>query len=652
MSLFQPQLTSQPVAARTVVADNTSAISAVNQATDALVGGIGQVRLSGLQEQFDEIAQARMTGGDRNNLMTRARVALNTFKADSPGLRTDADKLFASAFGTGGSGAGGVFSATPEEKGVDKAREAIAEYAATNGVSMRVAQERMAAKGAVEQLNLQADLDKYDEQNANKTTELSHQFSVNDNTLRVIDTMNKTLTEKGSISAQDIGGFKLSIRNEAFKMENQIRKNAFRDDGSLAVSQSELSRRLTEVKNWQTEMNTMIGEFATSKVSKEILADLNNEGALAFSQAFPVVSAASQVSPQLGSQVFDMVTTPDATRRAWISQNPKVAALIGDQKTYAKNLTTGISKITLVDRQKEPLNAVEAQTLGVTLNNSTDAITRYVWDEAASSPDAAAKMKQVAYWSPEVLESTFKPGFQHMMKAQGDKYNTVVDNLLSGAITAFHANYSLINNTLPSNVNITVTTDDSGRKALEVRTPDGLGDGLTTAEFRRNVNNMYKLLNKNPTYLKSIGEKVGQPDITPEAYLSMVLSTSSEVSPSVATRDVATANKPAPFTAGQETSNASTVEGVGRFAEWVKDDLSNLKEILDNVDATVFEGQPIGESFTRIKGLVNESMKGTALGDKQVAEPELQIPKVGMEMDGYRFLGGDPSKESSWESLK
>lgn len=646
MSLFQPQLTAQPTAAKTVVASNESAISAVNQATDAVVAGVSGYRLNDLRSQFDEIVQARQTGGDRNHLMTRARVALNSFKADSPALGAEADAAFSKAFGTGSVGSG-AFSATPVEKGQDQAITKMAEMSTLYGISMRTAQERYALQGAAEQVNAQADVDKYDSEQANKTTELGHQFNLNHNTTRILDTVNKILTEKGSLSAQEIPGFAQTIASEGFRMSEAVRKNAFRDDGSLAITQTELNRRLQDVKNWQTEMNTMVKEFSKSKIDGEILKDMNNEGALSFTAAFPIVSAASAISPQLGSQIFDMVTTPDETRRAWISQNPKVKSLLENQKAYSGNLTSGVAKIVLVDRQGENLNGVEAQTLGATLRNAPDSVSRYLIDEAASSEKASEKFKQVAYWSPEVLDTVLKPGFSNMLKTSTDKYAPVVDSMLAGAITAFQSSYSLMNNALPSSVKIITTTDDSGRKALEINTPHGLGDGLTAAEFKRNVNNMYKVLNNNPQYLQKVGEKIGMPDITPEAYLSMVLSTSETVTPQTAERRIYTANKPAPFVPEAPAGSPKDLAGdVQRFSDLMKEDVGYIKEILDNVDATVLGDKEFGVAFEEIKSLLDKSLSA-----KSVKEQPVEIPVEGDVVDGYRFLGGNPSEEANWEKV-
>lgn len=584
MSLFQPQLQTQQRAAQTQVADNQAELQAISQATDAIVGGVGRVQLDSLQSEFDEIRQARMTGGDRNNLMTQARVALNTFKANSPGLRQNADALFESAFGTGGGGSGGLFAATPTEKGVDKAQQDIAEYAAKNNVSMRVAQQRMAVSGAAEALKAQADIDKYDAEAADKTTELSHQFSLNDTTLRVVDTMNGLLETKGSIDASSVAGFNQSIRMEAMKMEAQIRKNAFRDDGSLAITQSELNRRLQEVKTWQADMNTMVSDFSKSKLSADLLKDISNEGALAFTKAFPLVNAASQISPQLGSQVFDMVTTPDATRRKWISENPKIKSLLENQEAFSANVAEGISKITLVDRQKDSLSPTEGQSVGVALRNGNDEATKYVWDQVASSPLAADKFKQVAYWSPEILEKSLKPGFQYMLNKDYEKYKPVIDSQIAGAVTAFQSNYSLLHSKLPTRVGIVIREDERGNKRLHIETPDGLGAGLEGAENSRNINNMYKLLQTNPKYLRERGEAVGNPDITPEEYLSVILSTTPVTVPSV-------------------------------------------REVPEATQATPAPTQP----------------------QEAGANQPAPFPQQGQIVDGYKYLGGDPSKEENWE---
>lgn len=349
MSLFQPDLTVQPQAAQVGVADNTNLLNAVKIGTEAIVQTVSSSQLNDLESQFNDIKQARMTGGDKGLLLTQARVALNTFKSNLPTLGSEADKRFQAAFGggsgVGSGGSGGLFGESPEEKGMNAAKQKIAEYSTLYNVSPSVAQERMALSQASEQIGAQAEIDKYIEGKVDKTTEISHQFSLNAGSTKVFDTMNRLLETKGSLQAGDVAGFNRAIQQEAIKMKAKIRQQSFLDDGTLAISQTALNRRLTEVESWSTNMNSMVGDFAKSKIDAAVLKDMTNESALAFTKAFPVVAAASQVSPQLGSQVFDMITTPDETRRRWISENPQIKTLMENSQIYSTNLSEGILRL-------------------------------------------------------------------------------------------------------------------------------------------------------------------------------------------------------------------------------------------------------------------------------------------------------------------
>lgn len=588
MSLFQPDLTVQPQAAQVGVADNTNLLNAVKIGTDAIVQTVSSSQLNDLESQFNDIKQARMTGGDKGLLLTQARVALNTFKSNLPTLGSEADKKFQAAFGGGGgSGAGGgLFGESPEEKGMNAAKQKIAEYSTLYNVSPSVAQERMALSQASEQIGAQAEIDKYIEGKVDKTTEISHQFSLNAGSTKVFDTMNRLLETKGSLQAGDVAGFNRAIQQEAIKMKAKIRQQSFLDDGSLAISQTALNRRLTEVEGWATNMNSMVGDFAKSKIDAAVLKDMTNESALAFTKAFPVVAAASQVSPQLGSQVFDMITTPDETRRRWISENPQIKTLMENSQIYSTNLSEGISKITLTDRQSEQLSANEAQTVGVSLLNGKDAAVQYVWESVAASTEAASKLKQVAYWSPRVIETILKPGFSYMLKQEPEKYTTVVDAQIAGNITAFQSSYALLHGRMPDSVGIVTKTSDMGRVSLQVNTPDGLGGPIEGAMNQAIVNNLYKVLKANPQYLAKKGEAVGNPEITAEQYLSIILSTSPQTVPQTSTMQTFEKNQPAPTQKPAKSTNP-------------------------------FQG----------------------------------LPYVGQEVNGYTFKGGDPQQQSNWEPV-
>ncbi len=551
MALFQPSLSTQPQPAQTGVAPNTGAIAAVEQVGTtmgkiAFELGEDQAQeaagksLAALQKELQQISQAREMGGDRFALQTRSRMKLNQFKANYPGLEKQADFVYGGVFGTGAGsagaaggsgGSGGVFSASPLEAAQEKAQAQVMELSQTLNISPEAAQERIVLKAQSEAAAQRATIDKYNEGQVEKSTSQSFEYDMNDRSVGLLDTIHKELQTSGSIGAVQRAQFEHRINTEAMAMRSKLRKEVYGDDGRLLISQEEFTRRMNAINTWSADQRAIIDGGATKTVQAELLENMTNEQAIRFTQLFPqVVGATTSGGQQAGNTILELMVNPDPLRAEWEkSADPRVKIYM-DSNLLGQGMTTGAAKVLSPEEAK--LNLYEATSLATAFATPKGpSLAAQLWDGA--NPNSKACAYDMGRQAPiPTLNAMNKPAMISAYRQQPQKYKAAYDGAVEGVQASFYSNFVMENGRFPSKVEVEVRTGLGGGKSLAIHTDSGQGGSYFDSNTKL-IQDFYNMLVRNPTYLRQQGEEIGMPDITPEQYMTAVLSYNGSIDASI-----------------------------------------------------------------------------------------------------------------------
>lgn len=612
-----------------------SGIKQLNKELKNIVGERTQ-ELDGLKGNLLNIAQVMESDKGSVNLPAKARAALDKTKADFPWVKEEADALYNRVIGAGRSGSGGVFAPTAEEKAIAAREEAVAKKMVFTGKSRAWAEERVTMEAQQAERNRQFEFTSAQGKADGDLINTYFNQTLAVGTVKFMDLISDVRSKNdGSIPAPDANFIKDKIDKQAAEMMGEALKGLTDAEGAPITNppnKAAIDALQEDVDAWVIRAKALVTDSATTK----LINDMNLESSAREQQIIHRNFGPISVLNALGGQAYvqsylDFASKEPGVLKEFLkSTSPEVVKLLGKNANISEMLNVGYNK--LIDPNGEGvgvgagvkvgsdvppaiirrvgLSDEEALTTSAVLLNpaAPGTLLHAVFDVAAKDIQAAANLKSMLEKNQDAIVMYTQDKFKDYLLKNEAQGLQVADTGLEALRSSFNArSFANTGNFQPAPFEIKTVTP-SGKFGVPRITAVGEGLDVDTVS---SINSTYRMLKANPVVLSHFLSTNGLPaETSAEDATRAVL-----LGPAVLIEKADASFVPEPTTSLADT----IMDKAGRID---KQALKDFKEQLSPEDHL--------EIFGEEKGA-------------------LAPPKEGDVLDGFTFLGGDPSVESNWK---
>ncbi len=491
-------------------------------ASDAAFSYTGQRELEGLKKKFGNIAQARAQGGKSSALQAKARAALDEAKANSPWIAQQADKLFQTSFGGGGSG--GTFSKTPQEKAEEEYLQQVTGKALQLGVSNEEAAKRISMEENAATAKVLADSQKDVREYNGEVVFANTQVQLNTRTVQFMDALKRGMTNGGgSLSLDDKRSLEFAVSSQAASLKAEL-SSQVRDPntGHLLIGKAEYDSSLKEIEDWVENSKQLVGDSSYLKVIQDVNTANQAEVQVLASKQYPTLKILNAAGGQAAVQTYiEASKRPEgASKQILIGSHPVVADMFKQQGSFNQAAMTGIDKLVVPKDTFSAISEPEAYAAGTMLNDPRNAkLTETVVEKAATEADSARGLEGIVQKNPDSSAMIWSDRYKAWAQANTGKAERVNSTVLGGLKKGFLSTYAADNSALPSSFSIgtapkpTSKLASSKQRAPKLNTISGEGITKESATFLRNILSVYS---KNPAELEKARKESGVSDLTPQ----------------------------------------------------------------------------------------------------------------------------------------
>ena len=533
-------------------------------ATSAGFAFTGEQELSDLNDKFEKIAKARVTGGvNSTKLQVQARSLLSEAKANSPWIKKKADDLFKTKFGGGGTGSGGIFAATPEEKAEQQFIEDSKEKQLQLGLpSIEDGAKVMQMEARAEQTKKLAESQKQQRQVNGDSFFANTQSQLNINSVKVSSAIQRGVQlGGGSINSDGIRSINLAVDQMELQLKQELNSQVKDSEtGQLLIDRASYDSNLEEIEDWVVNTKAQVKDQSYTKILDDTNLELGAEMLHTVNTQYRAVKELHLAAGTEGVKAFfQAVQAGDGPiRQLLIQMNPEIKGMFKEPGSVHEAAITGFNKVLFpnpfnrensnIPFKEGMLTQQESLALGSVLNDPVSApmLPAFLGKVATESQGGKAYNNMI-FFNPDSTKMAWGEKFKSWAIANPRDGVTFLDKTLDGLKKAYQSAYIAETGSAPKSFEI-----KSGRAQEVVRTGKGStasrvkrgkpgaprpvvdGEGITDTTSKM-LFNTYNVFRNNPSYLKEFGGRFGNPDMTAEA--ATQLSILGEEKPETFTRD-------------------------------------------------------------------------------------------------------------------
>lgn len=531
--LFQPQVAqiNSSVTPKQGVAD-TSAVELFSDvakvATEAAFSFTGQRELTDLKNKFDRVVQARDAGGSSAGLQVKARAALDAAKANSPWISQEADKLFSSSFGSGGSS--GVFKATPEEEARDKHLQKVEEKRLALGLSTsEEAQKRLSLDENAKSTKIQADAQKDVREYNSELVFSNTQAQLNNNSIKFMDAINRTMSLSGGTLSNDATrDLNLTVDQTVLQLKQQLNSQTKDPNtGHLLIDKAGYDANLAEIEDWAENTKTMVGDQSYMKIIQELNTEQNAEINFIATTKYKTLKELNAAGGQAAVNAYLVAarTKEGAAKQLLIGANPIAKDMFKQSGSFSQASADGIDKIVLPAPTNVFMSEPEALATGTVLNDPKNGkVLTTVVEKVATESNSTESFKSMIKKNPDSSAMLWSDRFKSWSMQNKGKAETVLDSGMQALKNSFLSSYVADTGKIPTDFNILETKLKKRKHGRDVLTRNVVeGEGITQ-DTGKILSNMLSLLSSNKEYSKKIAGELGlSGDVDPRELVKMVV---------------------------------------------------------------------------------------------------------------------------------
>lgn len=528
--VFQPQVAqiNSAVTPKQGVAD-TSAVELFSDvaqaATSAAFSFTGQRELTDLSNKFSRVVQAREAGGSSSALQVKARADLDAAKASSPWIAKQADKLFADTFG------GSTFEDTPQEKARKKHLQRVEETRLALGLSTEEeAQKRISLDENAKSAKVQADAQKDVRQYNGEVVFSNTQAQLNNNSIKFMDAMNRTMTLSGGTLSNDaVRDLNLTVDQTSLQLKQQLNSQT-RDPntGHLLIDKAGYDANLKEIEDWVTNTKAMVGDSAYMKVIQDLnteqSAEINFVATAKYRTLKELDAAGGQAA--VGAYIVAAQRPEGAAKQLLIGANPIAKDMFKQKGSFNQASSDGLDKIVVSTPSTAIMSEPEALATGTVLNDPANSkLVDTTVDKVATEPSSVEPYKSMIKKNPDSSAIMWSERFKAWKTQNPAKAETVLGHSMDALKNSFLSSYVSDTGKLPRDFTISDVVETETRQtkggSKQVRSSKRgrfkrnvvKGEGITE-ETGKILSNMLSVLTNNPDYAKQVANELNLVDET------------------------------------------------------------------------------------------------------------------------------------------